>query len=92
MSSGRCSPSRAAIVVTVVTLGLVTTAVVVHKLSKANQEEDPAQSGAWYDPLWPVGLASSIKPPTLEMDGVSSDAEGYRGWWTCTSLVPVMWP
>lgn len=50
MSSGRCSPSRAAIVVTVVTLGLVTTAVVVHKLSKANQEEDPAQSGAWYDP------------------------------------------
>ncbi|KAL3210768.1 hypothetical protein MRX96_052127, partial [Rhipicephalus microplus] len=44
MANVRCSAGRAAALATVVTLGLVT-AVALHKLSKANQE-DPAQSRA----------------------------------------------
>ncbi|KAH7975177.1 hypothetical protein HPB49_024766 [Dermacentor silvarum] len=65
----RCSRGRAAALTTVVTLGLVT-AVALHKLSKANQE-DPAQSRAW-------NRTSPKQPRLLEIRGVTKGPAQQR--------------
>ncbi|KAH7975775.1 hypothetical protein HPB52_005017 [Rhipicephalus sanguineus] len=74
MANVRCSSGRAAALATVVTLGLVT-AVALHKLSKANQE-DPAQSRAWR--WWPHLGAQRNRDEVRNFDTWS--ASGSIAW------------